>query len=357
MEREARAVVFHGAGQPLRVERFAVPEPSGEQVLVRVTGCTLCGSDLHTYSGRRNAPVPSVLGHEIVGRIAALGPAAPRHDLAGRDLTVGTRVTWSIVANCGGCFFCTRRLPQKCERMVKYGHERLRAGFEWTGGLADYVLLTAGTSLVRLPDELSDEAACPAGCVGATAAAILAAAGDVSGSAILVFGAGPLGLTACAMARSAGASEVLCCDVRRERLERAGSFGATAVSLPNELETAVRERTAGYGVDVALEASGAPEAFERSLSLTRTGGVIVLAGAVLPTPPVAVAPERLVRGHLTVRGVHNYAPPDLLRAVRFLAETRYPFGALVSAWLPLEETERAFAAARSADVFRIGVRP
>jgi alcohol dehydrogenase len=210
---------------------------------------------------------------------------------------------------------------------------------------------------VRLPYELSDEAACPVGCVGATAAAILSAAGKVSEQSVLVLGAGMLGLTVCAMARSAGAAEVICCDVRRERLERATTFGATDVTPPNDLEAVVRRATSGYGVDVAVEASGSPEAFTSSLSLARTGGVVVLAGAVLPTPPVAVVPERLVRGQLTIRGVHNYAPADLLRAVRFLADSRYPFETLVSGWLPLSETERAFEAARGPDVFRIGVRP
>jgi alcohol dehydrogenase len=277
--------------------------------------------------------------------------------LAGGTLTIGDRVTWSLVANCGGCFFCKRRLPQKCERMMKYGHERLRPGFELTGGLAEYVLLTPGTSLVRLPDELSDEAACPAGCVGATAAAILSAAGEAEEQSVLVFGAGMLGLTVCAMARGVGAAEVICCDVRRERLERATAFGATSVCLPNDLAAVVRRVTGGYGIDVAVEASGAPDAFAAALEVTRTGGVIVLAGAVLPTAPVAVPPERLVRGHLTVRGVHNYAPADLLRAVRFLAEGRYPFEALVSNWLPLGEAERAFQEARRPDVFRVGVRP
>jgi alcohol dehydrogenase len=350
-------MVFDGPRQPLRPQSFAVPEPTGADVLVRVTACTLCGSDLHTFEGRRPAPAPSVLGHEIVGRIEALGPAPPRRDLAGQELAVGDRITWSLIASCGGCFFCGRGLPQKCERMVKYGHEPLRPGAELTGGLAEYVLLSTGTALLRLPDDLPDEVACPANCATATVAAAVEAAGEMSGRCVLVLGAGMLGLTACALARTAGAAVVVCCDVRPERLERAAAFGATRLANPTDLAATVSQATSGYGVDVALELSGSAEACAAALERTRTGGVVVLVGAVLPTTPLSVAPERLVRGHLTVRGVHNYAPAHLLSAVRFLTAARFPFADLVSEWFPLAEAGRAFERARSSGACRVGVRP
>jgi alcohol dehydrogenase len=106
------AAIFHETGRELEMRQLARPEPGGAEVLVRVLGCTLCGSDLHTFDGRRDTPVPTILGHEIVGEISALGDAAPARDLAGNDLRIGDRVTWSIVANCGDCFFCRRGLPQ-----------------------------------------------------------------------------------------------------------------------------------------------------------------------------------------------------------------------------------------------------
>src|SRR5437867_2112418 len=100
-----RVVLFHGPDRPLELARFAVPEPRGAEVLIRVSCCTLCRSDLHTHAGRRPGPTPAVLGHEIVGRIAALGPDAPRTDLQGAGLAVGDRVTWTVVTSCGRCFF------------------------------------------------------------------------------------------------------------------------------------------------------------------------------------------------------------------------------------------------------------
>src|SRR6185369_16360679 len=120
------AAVFTGARQPLDMRRISVPNLQRAEILVRVLGCTLCGSDLHTFDGRRTVAVPTILGHEIVGRIEAFGPTASLHDFGGEELQIGDRVTWSIVASCGECFYCRRGLQQKCERMVKYGHEPLR---------------------------------------------------------------------------------------------------------------------------------------------------------------------------------------------------------------------------------------
>src|SRR5262245_53306730 len=183
----ALAAVFGGVPEQLEVRELPLPQPAAGEILVRMLGCTICGSDLHTLHGRRQVPVPTVLGHEIVGQIAELGAAAPREDLAGQPLRVGDRITWSLVASCGRCFYCQSDLPQKCLQAVKYGHERLQAGRELLGGLAEHVLLVPGTAIVRLPDELPLEAACPANCATATAAAAIEAAGTIAGSCVCVF--------------------------------------------------------------------------------------------------------------------------------------------------------------------------
>src|SRR5262245_62909547 len=222
-----RAAVFTGPNQPFDVRRFPVPEPRGAEILVAVSCCTICGSDLHTYTGRRPAPAPGVLGHEIIGHILYGGPDAPRHDLLGRPLRNGDRITWTLAASCGACFFCTRALPQKCDCLFKYGHEPLAGPAPMNGGLASCCLLVPGTGIVRLPDALPDRVACPASCATATVAAALRTAGGCAGQVVLVQGAGMLGLTACAMARHGGAQAVVCTDVREERRAQALRFGAT----------------------------------------------------------------------------------------------------------------------------------
>ncbi|MBO0798658.1 MAG: alcohol dehydrogenase catalytic domain-containing protein, partial [Blastocatellia bacterium] len=237
------AAVFIEAGQPLEIQRFDIPALEAGETLVQITHSTICGSDLHTYEGRRSAPAPSILGHEIIGVIESLGDGAPLQDQNGLPLAPGDRVTWAIASSCGRCFFCMHQLPQKCEEMVKYGHERLQAGREWRGGLAEYCVLVPGAAIFRIPYPLSDETACPANCATATVAAAVRVAGAVKGLAVLIQGAGMLGVTACAMARFMGAAEVICCDINPVRLLKAEEFGATRVAYPGDLSSVVRAAT------------------------------------------------------------------------------------------------------------------
>lgn len=355
---ESLAAVFSGDAGQLELRRIATPQPKPGEILVRVQGCTLCGSDLHSIEGRRTVPMPTILGHEIVGQIAAFGDGAPRMDFVGHELQLGNRVTWSIVANCGKCFYCERGLPQKCVRAVKYGHEAFRPGRELLGGLAEHCLLVPGTAIVRLPEELPLEVACPASCATATIAATLESAGDCSGRTVCVLGAGLLGLTACAMARSLGAAAVVCVELDAERRTRSLQFGATSAIAPDELAAVSAQVTDSRGVDIVLELTGAPAAFDAAWPIVRTGGTLVLVGSVFPAPPVSLPLEQVVRRHLTLRGIHNYAPRHLARAVTFLTEhhQRYPFSSLVAQWHPLAGVQHALTAAREPGNIRVGIR-
>jgi putative phosphonate catabolism associated alcohol dehydrogenase len=352
------AAVFSGDAGQLELRQFPTPLPAAGEIVVRVLGCTLCGSDLHTIEGRRNVPVPTVLGHEIVGQIVSFGESAPQQDLAGQALRLGDRVTWSLLASCGQCFFCERDLPQKCLHAVKYGHEAFQPGRDLLGGLAEHCLLVPGTAIVRLPEELPLEVACPVSCATATIAAALEAAGDTRGRTACVLGAGLLGLTACAMARSRGAAEVICVEVHPTRRVLSTQFGATRAIAPDSLTEAVARATNNRGVDVVLELSGSPAAFDAAWPIVRTGGTIVLVGSVFPSPPVSLLLEQVVRRHLTLRGIHNYAPRHLAAAVKFLADShqQYPFATLVAQWHPLHDIQRALAAAREPCNIRVGVQ-
>jgi putative phosphonate catabolism associated alcohol dehydrogenase len=266
-------------------------------------------------------------------------------------------VTWSIVASCGTCFYCERGLPQKCQRGVKYGHEAFSPGRELLGGLAEHCLLVPGTAIIKLPDELPLAVACPASCATATIAAALEAAGELEGLTVCILGAGLLGLTACAMARARKAQEILCVEVNLQRRALARQFGASAIA-PESLPSAVGEATGGRGVDVVMELTGAPAAFEAAWPHVRIGGTIVLVGSVFPAPPVSLSLEQVVRRHLMLRGIHNYAPRHLAAAIEFLAghHHEYPLASLVARWHPLFAIDQALMAARQPDNIRVGVR-
>lgn len=362
MSDHSLAAVFTGQGKPLEIRPFALPELQAGEVLVRVTCCTVCGSDLHTYEGRRATPIPTILGHEILGEVAGL-PAEPVCDLAGRPLTEGDRVTWSIAASCGDCFYCGHQLPAKCEQLFKYGHEAIDPIHPLSGGLAEYCHLAPGTAIVRVPEVLPDQVACPANCATATVAAALRVGGGCRDEVVLIQGAGMLGLSATALAATLGAAEVIVCDVDANRLQQAPRFGASQAVLVAEgtetLTEVVQRLTAGRGVDLAIELSGSPASIAAGLAELRIGGRYILVGSVFPSADIPVSAEWIVRRWLNIHGVHNYAPEDLATAIAFLAQAheRYPLGELVSQSFPLEQAEAAFQYAIDQRPHRVAVLP
>lgn len=359
----ATAAVFVGPGQPFRIEPVPLPEPGPGEALVEVSCCTVCGSDMHSIQGRRSCPAPSILGHEILGRVVALDQRVPMHALNGRRLRVGDRVTWSIACSCGECFSCTHGLPQKCDRLFKYGHQATAAGGLLSGGLATHCLLRSHSQVVLVDESIPDVVACPANCATATVFGALRTAGSLTDAAVLVLGAGMLGVTACAAAREAGARCVIAADLDADRAALAEQFGADrGVDLrqgSTNLQSEIALRTDGRGVDYVLELSGAAESVELGIESLRTGGSIILVGSVFPTRDVGVSPEAIVRRLLRIEGLHNYRPTDLQAAVDFLERHHrdYPFAELVAASFPLTSIDAAIEHAEQQRPFRVAVRP
>jgi alcohol dehydrogenase len=359
---ESIAAVFRAAGEPLSIERVAIPELQCGQALIMIRCATICGSDLHSYYGRRASPIPCILGHEMVGDVVALGPGGAS-DYHGTALAIGDRVTWSMVWSCGECYYCRHALRPKCERLMKFGHEKLSLKHTLAGGMAEYCVLPANTAIFRLPPNLPDRVASPANCATATIAAVFRQAGSVAGQSVLIHGAGMLGLTACAMASAAGAAQVIVVEPDEVRRQTAMNFGATAVidsALPlDHVRVRVHELTAARGVDLAIELSGHPNAVEQGLELLRPGGRFVLAGSTFPGRPVQLSAEQVVRRMLRIIGVYNYNPEDLEVALDFLAQSRerFPFEQLVSATFSLHEANAAFEFAERQRPARVAIVP
>jgi putative phosphonate catabolism associated alcohol dehydrogenase len=359
----ARALVFSGPGEPLVLREVDIPALGPGEVLVQITLSTVCGSDLHTLTGKRSTPVPTILGHEMVGVIAACGPGAPPCDARGAVLSPGQRVTWSVAAPGASDFFTVHGMPQKALSLFKYGHERLTPERPLSGGFASHCVLVPGTAIVPLPATLPDAIACPANCAVATAAGALRLAGLEPGGCVVIQGAGMLGLNACAMAAAAGARHVLAVDLRAARLDLARQFGAThtlgAADASSRLAELARELTDGRGADAVLEFTGNAPATETALDSLRTGGRLILVGAVFPGPAIRLDPERILRRLLRLEGLHNYVPADLIQAIEFLDrhQERYPFAGLVEATFALADFERALRFALDQAPFRVALRP
>lgn len=315
------AAVWRG-GADIAVESVTVPPLGPGDALVRVRLATVCGSDRHTVSGRRQQPCPSILGHETVGEIVALGTGEPRA-VDGRSLRVGQRVIWSVTWPCGTCDRCLAGVTAKCRVVRKAGHEALNSEWALSGGYAQHVLLPRGLPVAVVDDDLMDSVAAPASCATATVMAVLERAGSLAGRRVIVLGAGMLGLTAIAAAVSAGASVVTAVDPAAARRQLARRFGATSV----------RDSVGGADAsDILLEFSGVPDVLQDGLAGLDVQGIAVLAGSVAPNAAVAVDAESVVRRQLSILGVHNYEPRHLAAALTFLHRTceRFPWHVLVA---------------------------
>lgn len=347
------AVTWDGPEAGFRTAEFDLPELAPGEALVRIELATICGSDVHTVSGDRPTPIPTVLGHEAVGEVVAATPQTTTVD--GRPVTVGERVSWTIGTACGRCRTCLRGLPEKCTTVRKYGHERITDAWSLNGDFATHCHLIQGTGIVAVPLSVPAALAAPANCATATVVAAARRAGLREGDEVAVLGCGMLGLTAVALAREYGANRVVACDVDADRRSLAARFGADVVVDPDGLA-----ETAGpAGIDVVMEMSGNHRSVRAALGLAATGGTVALVGSVSPGPEVSFAPDTIVRRIATIVGSHNYAAPDLAAAIAFLAASSYAtaLAELVSDPMPLSELEAAFEKARSGAAPRVAVDP
>lgn len=361
--KECSAAVFIEPGKPLEMHQFDLPhklEPTA--ALCKVKMSTICGSDLHTISGRRSEPSPLILGHEIIGEIAALGSNL-KNDGFGEKLQIGNRISWSIMASCGNCFYCGLDLPQKCKKLFKYGHTCCNEPPHLTGGYAEYIYLFGGTTIYKIPSSIPDEIATPANCALSTVINAVETIGLGKDEIVLIQGAGLLGLNLIALAVEAGAKKIFVTDVLQSRLDLAKKFGADfCINVKDltcqEVVSQIHEKTDDNGVDVAFEICGVKEAVAQAVESLRIGGRYLIAGLVTPDSDLGIDGNKLTRKYLTVKGIHNYNPKHLGMALRFLEKysQKYPYNELVGKVFSLSQINEAIEAASTGKYIRIGVR-
>lgn len=356
---KGQIAIFTDPGAPIRLVETDIPPLQKGQLLVRNEYSTLCQSDLSTFTGKRREKTPTILGHEIAGRIEAFGPDASRTDIRGAALRTGDRVTWSIFAGDPEGEFARRGMPQKGKDLFKYGHEQLTAESTLHGGLASHTILRKHTAIVKIDEAAPVEVAAIINCAVATVAGALRLAGDLKQRRVLISGTGMLGLIACAMSESMDAKEIIALDIDADRLEKANIFGADRlVQVGKAIPDGIPEQMEKYGdVDIALEFSGAPEAMESTLSLLGAGGTAVWVGAVHPTRELRINAEQVIRRLWTIRGLHNYNRTDLINAVSFIEQQyrQYPFIELIRGGFSLKQVNEAFACALEERPFRVGI--
>lgn len=345
-----------------RLELTTLPDPApkSDEVLLEVAAVGICGSDMHMVEADAEGYIlypgltkfPNILGHEFSGRIVEVGSEV-------RDLSVGDLVTAEEVNWCGLCDACRRGLVNHCTQMEEIG-------FTIPGAMARYIAVKAkycwklGELAERLGDET--EALALGAMVEPSGVSYHAMFNRLStwkpGNYAAVFGAGPIGLTAIALAKAAGASQVIAFDVSENRLETAKALGATtALTPPDNVNEVLLELTLGHGVDFVVEAAGAPAHTLAPL----TNGLAV--GATLAHIGRSERPTSLSLEHYQVRGVqlagslghagHGTFP----NVIRLMASGRLDLRPMVSAQLSLSEGKAAFKRLESREDAKIMLLP
>jgi len=355
----SKTVLFLSADEPLQISDILIPTTGDGEIMVKNEYTTLCRSDLYTFSGKRTEKTPTILGHEIVGRIDHFGNGAPEIDVRGNQLQLGDRITWAIFASDPASEMARKGIPQKAPGLFKYGHEKVTSESTLHGGLSQFTLLRKNTPVIKISETIPLPVAATINCAVATVAGAIRLAGEINGKNILVSGTGMLGIIACAMCKAKGAKTVFALDIDTERLKIAKLFGAYKTALPAEMEKMEISAPGSSKIyDVVLEFSGIPATMEQTLDYLVVGGTAVWVGAAFPARSTRIDAEKIVRNLYTIKGLHNYNEDDLVEAVNFMENhhNNFPFLSLVHNQFTLNEVIEAFHYAISANPHRVGIK-
>ena len=319
-----------------RIAVEEVPEPELQKntdVIVRVQKSAICGSDIHIIHGMIPVNPGTIMGHEFMGVVEAVGSDVKR-------FKSGDRVSAPPAVWCGACPACRRGQAQYCETLNIWGGGEM-LGPELTGAQCGLVRMpNADLCLTPVPDNVSDEDAVFVGDVFSTGYHAVYAGDIRTGDTVAVFGCGPIGLGAVASAWQFGPSRVVGVDMMANRLSLAEKFGAIPVDAgEGDPAERIREMTGGQGADVVVEAIGNPDAFPSVLQSVRRGGAVSIVG-LFPSPiefPIHEMSMYGVRLNMGLAGI-TYSP----KLMSLLESGRVSMKELITHTFPLEEAVEAY---------------
>lgn len=331
-----KAAVFKEVGSPLVVESVDDPTPDSSGLVMKVSYCGICGTDLHaTREGLTTACCGQVLGHEYVGEIVEVGKEADG------DWEVGDRVCALPFIACGQCLPCAAGHFFECQN-------KKTSGVDAPGGFAEYVV-TGSRETIRLPDNLELQTASLVEPLAVGIHAVRIA--DVkAGSRVMVIGAGPIGLTVALWARFFGARDVVVSELASSRSALAKKMGATGVIQPDPaagaeqlLEQVIAE--AGGPPDVIFECVGAPGLLQQCIEIAPQRGKIIPVGVC--EKPDAIMPFFGLVKELQIQFAIAYTKDDYETCLAMLAEGRIDVSPMITDIVSLDELPDAFEALRT----------
>jgi 6-hydroxycyclohex-1-ene-1-carbonyl-CoA dehydrogenase len=339
-----KAAVFHGNGSGLIVEEWPMPAPGDGEILVDVAACGVCHTDLHYLD--HGTPTfkhpPIVLGHEVAGTIAGMGTGV-------ENFCIGDRVLLPAVLTCGRCEACRTGRENVCEAGMMLGNHM-------DGGYAEYVAVPAKDAFHLPPEIPLIEGAIIADALTTPYHAVVNRGHVRPGDAVVVVGAGGIGLNIVQMATAVGA-RVVAVDVAEDKLAWARRLGAAeTVHAPSvdRVDKAVRLAIGG-GADVAFEAVGRAATQEQALACLRTGGRLVLVGYSPET--MSLNSGRVMFRELEVVGSLGCRPVDYPRVIELARQGKVKVAELVTHRFSLDDIAVAFDVLRAGESIRSVVVP
>jgi S-(hydroxymethyl)glutathione dehydrogenase/alcohol dehydrogenase len=357
-----KALVVNSLGRGFDFEDVDIAAPIGREVLVNVQAAGLCHTDL-LFATHNIVPMPAVLGHEVAGIVAELGP-----DVA--HFRVGDHVVGSLAQSCGACprclsgrsFQCTHpeltlRRSSDTPRISRNG-TALFQGFG-LGGFAERALIHEN-QLAVVPKELPFPQAALLGCGVVTGAgSVLNTANVGAGDTVVIFGAGGVGLNAVSGALLAGASRIVVIDIEAKRLDEALRFGATDVidSTKTKPIEAVRDLLPG-GADHIFDFVGLKVVAEQGLAMLGAGGGLYLVGVATPDVEIGVNIFSAIGGQKRVQGVNfgsTNAKHDIPMYADLYLQDRMNLNDLVSKKISLRDVNDGYSAIKDGSLTRVVV--
>lgn len=328
----------------LSVEEVEVSPPESGEVLVEVLASGICASDRHVMATGMNfgssigvVGPPIVLGHELAGRVADVGPGVG-------SLQIGDRVVGASTPVCGHCRHCVAGFTNMCETFVNVVVKQRYRAAEWSAtamcGLGSFAEMAVvhESQLVRVHTSLPDDELALIGCaVVSGAGAVFNHGRIVPGSTVAVIGCGGVGLAALQAARISGAVRIVAVDPSERKRALAAELGATDLVDParSPVIAQVLDLTSGRGVSTAVEAYGSAATIEQALAVTGMGGICVQIGTTPPGEQIRLQPGTGERTFVSSAYGSGDVRRDIPRLVALAEAKRFDLASLVSANIPL----------------------
>ena len=343
------------APKHIEIKEFPIPEKlEDNDILVKVEGCGVCGTDVHEWKGDPFGLIPVVLGHEGTGEVIALGKNV-KFDTAGNPIKVGDKIVTSVIS-CGECQIC-RNHPANtnlCDKQGVFGLIGHKEEQPLNGWFSTHLLIRAkGATYFVVNDlDLQERMLLELSCVCVHALKRANGTGLMNfNTKVLIQGLGPVGLVMIAVLRAAGINHIIAVDGTPMRLEMAKKLGAKTVinfkehTTLDERVALVKQVTHGIGADFAFQCTGAPAAAADIYAYIRRGGGMCEMGFFVNNGEYTVNPHfAMCNKEINLIGSWDYSADDYPTTMAFLRQARemnIPIKDLITHSFPLDQLNEA----------------